>query len=122
MKNIQRMPPAIALTSAQSNFKQTTIALSPDLIEAVLSGKERATIRKGRREYPIGPAVFDSGIAKIQIEITAIEIKQFKDLTDDDGRVDGDISKDELKASLATYYPGIQDSDELTIIHFKLAN
>jgi len=108
--------------SQPAETKQTTIALSPDLINAVLSGREKATIRKGRRNYPLGPAVFDAKTAKIRIEIIELEIKQFKNLTNNDGRLDGGVSKDELQASLRTYYPDIKDDDEVTVVHFKLAN
>lgn len=100
---------------------ETIIALSPDLVEAVMTGKEKATIRKGRRNYPLGRAVFDAKTTKIPIEITALDIKQYKDLSDEDGQLDGSVSKEELKASLRIYYPDIQDTNEVTIVHFKLA-
>jgi cytidine deaminase len=96
------------------------IALSPDLIAAVKTGKETATIRKGHRDYFTGPAVFDAKRAKIPIEITAVEYKAFQDLTDEDGRVDGNVSKSELQASLKTYYPTIKNTDEVTIVHFRV--
>ncbi len=78
-------------------------------------------LRKGRRNYSLGLAVFDAKTTKIPIEITALEFKQFKDLTDEDSQLDGGVSKDELKVSLRIYYPSIADTNEVTIVHFKLA-
>jgi hypothetical protein len=98
----------------------TMIELAPDLIDDVRAGRETATIRKGHKDYAIGPAVFDAKDTKIPITITALRYKRFQDLDDQDAKFDGNVSKEELKASLKTYYPTIEDHDEVTIIHFKI--
>jgi len=102
------------------DFSPPVIALSPDLVDEVRTGKETATIRKGHRDYVIGPAVFDANYTKIPILITALQYKRFEDLDDQDAKLDGDISKDALKASLKTYYPTMESNDEFTIVHFEL--
>jgi hypothetical protein len=141
MKLSRRIIPAIALSTAFSScgdarhsasvneslqmtprpdFSPPVIALSPDLVDEVRTGKETATIRKGHRDYVIGPAVFDANYTKIPILITALQYKRFEDLDDQDAKLDGDISKDALKASLKTYYPTMESNDEFTIVHFEL--
>lgn len=100
--------------------KPTVITLSPDLIDEVRYGREVATIRKGHRKYVIGPAIFDAERTKIPITITALHYRMFQDLTDEDARVNGNVSRERLKASLKTYYPKIKNTDELTIIHFQV--
>jgi hypothetical protein len=139
MKLLRRIIPAITLTGALSSCGgadspgsanesdpampasgQTVIALSPDLVNEVRTGRETATIRKGRKEYVVGPAVFEAKNTKIPIMITALQYKRFQDLDDEDAKFDGDVSKDELKASLKTYYPTMENSDEVTIVHFKV--
>src|SRR5205814_4794329 len=69
--------------ASHAETRQTVIALSPDLITAVKTGKETATIRKGHRNYFTGPAVFDAKRVKIPIDITALEYKKFQDLTNE---------------------------------------
>lgn len=103
-----------------AEVRPTVIALSPDLIAEVQTGRETATIRKGHKNYAIGPAVFDAKRAKIPIEITALQYKTFQELTAEDARLDGNVSKDELKASLKTYYPTMKNTDEVTIVHFRV--
>src|SRR6266404_4568615 len=144
MKNMQRILPTVTLSTVLSGCDmatrptsrtpkttvvpvtqspgagQTTIALAPELIDAVRHGLETATIRKGHRNYPIGRATFKAGDVNIPIEITGLEYKAFQDLSENDARLDGDVTVDVLKASLKTYYPSIQDSDEITIVHFKV--
>jgi hypothetical protein len=122
VRGLSRVAHALTLGSAFTSCcnHQTIIDLSPDLIDEVQTGRETATIREGHRDYIVGPAVFDAKRTKIPIEITSLEYKFFHDLTDEDAKLDGGISKDELKASLKTYYPTIKDTDEVTIVHFRV--
>ena len=88
---------------------------------AILSGKKRATIRKGFVVPKYEEVIIHSGgrpIAKARI--TKIVHKKVKDLTDKDAKVDGFRTKKELLKSLKKIYGRLDKKDDITIIEFKV--
>jgi hypothetical protein len=96
------------------------IALSEDLVESVRSGTKVATVRKGRRNYALGPSSFKAGETIIPIIITRVSYCRFDGLTDEDARLEGGQSAKELQDALKTFYPDLKDDDEVTIVRFSL--
>jgi len=90
-------------------------------IEDLLSGKKRATIRKGIVVPKYKEMIVHGGgrpVAKIRIN--RVYYKKLKDLSDSDAIKDGFRNKSELLKALETVYPGIKPDDWVTIIEFDV--
>jgi hypothetical protein len=99
----------------------TTIALATELFQRVDSGEKRQTIRKGRRDYPLGPAVLtDDGDEQRDITITRVIHGELRDVTFEHAQADGFETLDDLHATLRRFYPDISDTDDVTIVSFAV--
>ena len=89
--------------------------------EKLLRGEKRATIRLGVVRPKYRELIVHSGgrpIAKVRV--TGVEVKRVEDLTDEDARLDGFQSREELLRALRRAYPSITPGDTVTIIRFDL--
>ncbi len=110
-------PPA---TQPAKALHGTVLQVSTESATRILAGTQTSTTRKGVRTLPVGPATLVYGTKQIPVEITHLTRVKFGDLSDADARSGGMSSADELKASLMKYNPNLLDSDDMTVIHFRL--
>lgn len=94
-------------------------------LDAIRSGSKTSTVRVDD-PATVGTCrlVFDhdsQGTATSQlVEITRVVEGTAGDLTEDDARRDGFADLTELRAALATHYPGIEDRTRVDVVHFRL--
>ena len=89
--------------------------------DAIRTGKKRATIRLGRVDVRSREVLIHAGgkiIAKAIIK--NVVYKRVKELTDNDARIDGLNSREELINELGSYYGNIRDNDIVSIIEFEV--
>jgi len=112
--------PNVSAPSSAPVAQIPTIAIDASLVQSVLNGTETITIRSGRRNYAVGPAVMKSPDRTIPIEITKLEFKTFGELNDEDAKGDGGQSVAELKRDLLRFYPTLKDGDPMTLVYFHV--
>lgn len=110
-------PPA---TQPVKALQGTVLRISPESAQRILAGKQTSTTRKGIRALPIGPATLLSGSTQIPIEITHLTHVKFADLSDADARTGGMASAADLRDSLLKFNPDLKETDDMTVIHFRL--
>jgi hypothetical protein len=98
-----------------------TIPLKPEFTVSVRSGRKTSTIRRGHRAYDYGPAMIVAQGEQIPIEIVSVRHARLKDLSEEDATADGFRTVDELRLVLDSFYPGMRDDEEVTVVRFKLA-
>ncbi len=92
-----------------------------EYIDDLLSGRKKATIRKGIVIPKYKEMIVHGGgrpVAKIRIN--KVYYKKLKELNDNDAVKDGFNNKAELIKALETVYPGIKPDDWVTIIEFDV--
>lgn len=99
----------------------TTIPLARHLISAVRAGRKTATLRRGRRLYSAGHATFVAGEQEIPIEILSVQHLPLNDVGPEVAAADGYCDIASLRSALETFYPGLDDSEEVTVVQFRLA-
>ncbi len=90
-------------------------------VEAILSGRKRATIRVGIVKPKYNELIIHGGgkpVAKVRI--TNIVYKKVRDLTDHDAKLDGFNSREELLRELERVYGFVKPEDNVTIIEFEV--
>lgn len=97
------------------------IGLKVTYLPLVTSGRKRSTIRAGAKRGTVGPAELVSGARTIPIQITDIVVKRFADLNEQDARLDGFETLDELRQTLNGFYPDMGTDDPVSILYFELA-
>ena len=103
------------------------IKFASDLFKLILSGKKTTTIRKGLREYSLGPVMFVTdppdkrGMVRVaQGFITKVELKQFRHLSGDEAEQEGFKGLPDLVKRLKEIYPDIGLDSEITRVEFKI--
>ncbi len=97
------------------------IKIAEKYVPLIRSGRKLTTIRAGKRDYKLGPAVLiapDSG--NTNIEITDISFEQYGLLDSGDAISDGFSSLEELREGLLQFYPDLKPSSFVTIVYFVL--
>ncbi len=97
------------------------LMLKSEYAPLILEGKKTTTIRLGHLEVKHREFYINSGgriIAKAILK--NVEYKKIKDLTDEDARLDGFSSKEELIEALKKHYKHVTEDDEVTIITFEI--
>ncbi|MBB5158280.1 ASCH domain-containing protein [Saccharopolyspora phatthalungensis] len=93
----------------------------PAYLAAVRAGTKTSTIRF-QDPVRLGPAelVFetDDGDVTVRAEVTILEEKAIRDLSDTDAVRDGFADRHELLATLEQHYPGIASDANVTLVHF----
>jgi hypothetical protein len=90
-------------------------------VEDILSGRKKATIRRGIVKPKYDEIIVHGGgrpIAKIRV--TRVYYKRVYELSDEDALKDGFNSREELIKELKQVYPGIRDDEYVTIIEFEV--
>lgn len=87
---------------------------------AILEGKKRATVRRGRVNLREGDEVFihSGGYVLGKARIVRVERKPIEALTDEDAIKDGFSSREELIRALREHYPDLKG--EVTVVEFEL--
>ena len=102
-------------------FIRRHLLIKGEYAKAILEGKKKATIRLGlvkprRREV----IIHCGGRALAKARITSYEFKKLIDLTDEDAKIEGFKSVEELKAALKRHYKDISDDSFITVIRFEV--
>ncbi len=90
-------------------------------VEDILSGRKKATIRRGIVKPKHDEIIIHGGgrpVAKIRV--SRVIHKRLYELTDEDALKDGFKSRDELLTELRRVYPDIRDDEWVTIIEFDI--
>lgn len=96
------------------------IRLHPDYWPAVLSGRKRSTVRRGRRSYVLGDSLLSTGQQETLVRITAIRYCLVRELTEEDAVRDGFNTLDELLEALHHFYPALHSEETVTIVFFRV--
>jgi len=97
------------------------LMIKSKFLNDILKGTKRATIRLGKVQVKSREFYIHSGgqiIAKARLK--RITYKRISELTDDDAKIDGFSSRDELINALKEHYGDIKDDDYVTIIEFDI--
>ncbi|GAB7089380.1 ASCH domain-containing protein [Marinifilum fragile] len=91
-----------------------------DFYEAIKDGNKTQTARvdEPAPELGKGEAIFDDK-PSIEIRITKVTHKNFKELTIAEIKKDGFDTKEELWSVLLGFYPDLKQTDHLMLIEFK---
>lgn len=97
------------------------IMIKGKYIEQILNGSKKTTIRLGIVKPRYKEIIIHGGGRPIaKAIITKIYHKRVLELTDEDARLDGFSSREELLRGLREAYPDIRDDDWVTIIYFNI--
>ncbi|HYJ68520.1 MAG TPA: ASCH domain-containing protein [Nocardioidaceae bacterium] len=95
-------------------------------LDAVRGGTKRTTIRRHDPVTPGGVRLIfdhdDSPSTIVDAVVTHVESKSVAALDDDDAARDGFADRGELLSALRSHYPGIDESAEVDVVHFQLAD
>jgi len=108
---------------ARLSFLGRHIMMKREYAELVLSGAKTATIRLGvvrpKRKQVL---LHSSGKVLAELEITGVEVKRVRDLTDDDAKQDGFQDRRQLIEHLKRIYGRrLKEDEKVTIIRFRVA-
>ncbi|MFJ4920684.1 ASCH domain-containing protein [Streptomyces sp. NPDC088725] len=95
-----------------------------DYLDAVRAGTKTTTVRL-RETVTTGAVrlVFElDKEAELPGVVTLLTPKRVADLTEEDARADGFQDVAELHERLRYHYPGIAPADDVTVVHFRLAD
>lgn len=102
---------------------ERTLNFDPRHFDAIVAGTKRATTRF-EDPVAIGPVVFEfdfpEGTRRLDGVIDAIEPRLFAELSDEDARLEGLGSGDDLRAVLLEYYPGATAETPMEFVRFSL--
>ncbi len=107
------------------NQPETIIEIETPLMDKVRDGSKVVSIRPGRLDYPLGPALIrDAGGVEEDIEVNILRLSysRLKHVPYVDLAVwAGDMTTHAvLRDVLSKHYPGITMDDEVTVIRFQL--
>lgn len=90
-------------------------------IDLILSGRKIATIRLGVIRPKYSEVIIHGGGRPIaKAKIVKVYYKRIKDLTDEEARMDGFLSKEELIDELKGIYGGLNSDELVTIVIFQV--
>ncbi|NJE26909.1 ASCH domain-containing protein [Thermococcus sp. MV5] len=91
--------------------------------DLILNGKKRTTIRIGRK-INLAPGdevlIHSGGYVIGKAKIKRVERKKVCELTNEDAKIDGFKTREELIRALETHYKNITPETEVTVVEFKL--
>ena len=114
-------PKPVVVTPPPPPAMAVSIKAAGATLDAVASGRKTSTTRRGRRDYPLGPAVLASGTRQLRVTITKVDVKRARDLTAADAAGNGSASLADYRAALAHDYPGLGDDDTVSVVHVAAA-
>ena len=91
----------------------------------ILTGEKTQTMRLARKRLDVTEgdkvtAVFPGFNKKLKIKITKIGYKQAKSITDEDAKLEGFNTKEELLNELMGFYPNMDKHDRLYYYRFDV--
>jgi len=89
--------------------------------DALLSGEKKLTIRVTKPNLRKGDIFIAHCGGKVigKFRVTDIYVKKLKDITDEEAKLDGFSSKEELIKELKNYYKNLNEDKEVVIIKFE---
>jgi hypothetical protein len=103
-----------------------TLQLADDLFEGVWDGSKTLTILNGRHEIALGDLLFegttDTVVFSAIVDVWAIIYTKLGDLFNEDARLDGAETAEDLAANMKRFYPDIGPDSEITIVKFFYTN
>ncbi|MEM4653318.1 MAG: ASCH domain-containing protein [Candidatus Nezhaarchaeales archaeon] len=97
------------------------IMMKRDFAELVLAGIKTATVRLGivrpKKKHVL---LHSGGKVLAELEITDVEVKKVRELSDEDAKQDGFESKEALIEALKKIYGDIKEDDDVTIVRFRV--
>ncbi len=92
-----------------------------EYVDAILSGRKKATIRLGRVNVKYNELIVHGGGRPVaRVRVTSVVYKKVRELTDEDARRDGFRNRAELLKALERAYGKIDLDDVVTIIEFEV--
>ncbi len=103
-------------------MEQKRINFDLDYVDAIIKGRKVTTIRKGIKKYPVGKIVELTADSRpfAMARIEKVVVKKVKELTDNDAKLDGFESIDELLGALKRIYGDVRSEEFVTVVHFTL--
>lgn len=101
------------------------IKFNKEYYKSIIDGIKTQTLRKHNKrlkEEEIVKAIFPGTEKECYIQITNTGYKQFKYLNDEDARLEGYKTVDELKKALLKIYPRLDNFDRLYYYQFKVVD
>lgn len=100
------------------------INFDTDYIDIILNRKKKTTVRKGIRSYPVGRLVelTADGERFALAKVKKVVVKRVGELTDDDARMDGFQSREDLIRALRRIYGDISEKEFVTVVHFEVVD
>ncbi len=98
------------------------INFNPEYVAPILKGRKCTTVRKGKRRYTRGEVVELTVNHKpfARAKVLGSEVKRIAELTDEDARLDGFTSRQELLRVLRKIYGRLKENEFVTIVHFEV--
>ena len=95
---------------------------SEDFTERILSGRKRATLRLGVKDYREGEEVILRAGERVlgKARILRVRTLRFSDLSQEDVEMDGYSSKRDLERDLKKFYGDFKENSIFTQIVFEL--
>lgn len=101
------------------------IKFNKEYYKPILKGLKTQTLRKSNKrlkEDEIVKAIFTGTTNECYIQITRTGYKQFKYLNEEDAKLEGYNTLEELKKDLLTIYPSLDNFDRLYYYQFKVVD
>lgn len=96
----------------------------PEFIQKILSGTKRTTVRRGIKSYPVGKVVEltanESSFALAKIK--KVVVKRLSEISEEEAKLDGFESREELIKKLREIYGEISDREFFTVVHFEVVS
>ncbi|MDI9646295.1 MAG: ASCH domain-containing protein [Archaeoglobales archaeon] len=99
------------------------INFDPDFVPLILSNKKKTTLRKGIKSYPVGQLVeltVENSKSFAVARIKKVVVKRLKEISDEDAKLDGFESKEDLVRTLRRIYGDVKDTEFFTVVHFEV--
>ncbi|MDK2795166.1 MAG: hypothetical protein PWQ22_1643 [Archaeoglobaceae archaeon] len=94
----------------------------PEFIQKILGGSKRTTVRRGIKSYPVGRIVELTANEKsfALAKIRKVVVKRLSEISEEDAKLDGFESREELIKKLKEIYGDISDKEFFTVVHFEV--
>jgi len=98
------------------------INFNPEYVAPILSGSKCTTVRRGRRRYEKGEVVELTVNRRpfARARVVCSRVKRISELTDEDAKRDGFLSREELIRVLHRIYGRLEEREFVTIVQFEL--
>lgn len=102
----------------------TTLKLADDLVDRVVKGTKRITIRLGQRNIEVGKFLTleatNGTLPSVQVYVEGLTVLPLELIDETYIEADGYASHEDLIAGLQKFYPGINENSIVTLVMFTL--